>query len=69
MHLESITRKWGNSMGITIPKDFVESEDLKEGQHVIVDIRKITDLKGLRGLVRFKKSAQQIKDEMRIGWQ
>lgn len=66
--IEATTRKWGNSLGIAIPRDVVEQERLRENQRVVIDIRQAGDLKRLRGLVKFKKTAQQMKDEMRAGW-
>lgn len=63
-----ITRKWGNSLGITIPRNIIHQERLHENQKVLVEIKPLTDITALRGLVKFKKSAQQIKDEMRAGW-
>ena len=66
--VEAITRKWGNSLGITLPKELVDEEHLQENQRVIIEIKKAIDLRKLRGLVHFKKSAQKIKDEMREGW-
>ncbi len=66
--VETTTRKWGNSLGITIPREIVEEEKLEENQEIIVDIRKKTDIRRIRGLGKFKKSAQQLKDEMREGW-
>lgn len=35
----------------------------------MTELETIKVMKKLRGLVHFKKSAQQIKDEMREGWQ
>ncbi len=66
--VETITRKWGNSLGITLPKEFVDREHLEESQRVIIEVRKVADITKLRGLMHFTKSAQQIKDEMREGW-
>lgn len=66
--VEVITRKWGNSLGITIPKDVVEEEHLREDQKVVIEIKPVLDLRPLRGLIKFKKSAQEIKDEMRESW-
>ena len=66
--VETITRKWGNSLGITLPKEFVDREHLEESQRVIIEVRKVADITKLRGLVHFTTSAQQIKDEMRKGW-
>lgn len=67
--IETVTRKWGNSLGITLPRMIIEQEHLHENQKVIVEIHRVVDIKKLRGLVKFKKSAQQIKDEMRAGWE
>jgi antitoxin component of MazEF toxin-antitoxin module len=66
--IETITRKWGNSLGIALPKKLVDMERLQENQRVIVDIKRVADVKKLRGFIRFKKSAQKLKDEMRAGW-
>jgi len=66
--VEVQTRKWGNSLGIVIPPKIIEEEKLQENQKVIVEIKKVIDLKKLRGLIKFKKSGQEIKDEMRSGW-
>ena len=67
--IEVQTRKWGNSLGIAIPKKIIEEEKLYENQKVIIEIKKVVDLNKLRGLVSFKKSAQDMKDEMRYGWE
>jgi len=67
--IEVQTRKWGNSLGIAIPKKIIEEEFLHENQKVTIEIKRVVNLKKLRGLVSFKKSAQEIKDEMRSGWE
>lgn len=66
--IEAITRKWGNSLGITIPQEIVEEEHLHENQKIKVEIKPAKNLTSLRGLVKFSKSAQQLKEEMRAGW-
>lgn len=67
--IETITRKWGNSLGITIPQRVIHQIHLHENQKVIVDIKPVHDLSPLRGMLRSAKSAQQLKDEMRSGWE
>jgi len=69
MEIEATTRRWGNSIGITLPKDLLQKEKIQENQKVIIDIKKVADIRKLRGLVSFKRNAQQIKDEMREGWE
>ncbi len=66
--IEAITRKWGNSIGITLPKEFVEKENIHPDQKVLIHVTPITDLRSLRGLITKGKSSQQRKDEMRLGW-
>lgn len=67
--IEVQTRKWGNSLGIAIPKKIIEEESLHENQKVIIEIKRVVDIKKIKGLVSFKKSTQEIKDEMRSGWE
>lgn len=67
--IEATTRKWGNSLGITLPKDLVEEQNIQEDQKIIIDVKRVVDIKNLRGILQTKKSAQQLKDEMRTGWE
>jgi antitoxin component of MazEF toxin-antitoxin module len=71
--METICRpkKWGNSLGITIPKEIVEKERITVKDELVIDIRKAQDknaVKNLFGTLRFRQSAQELKDEMRKGW-
>lgn len=67
--IKTETRKWGNSLGIIIPKDIVEREHLKERDKIkfiiIKDSKKV--LKETFGIAKgkIKRSAQEIKDELR----
>lgn len=69
--METITKpkKWGNSVGITIPKKILEEEDISLKDDIIIDIKKKINIKRLKGLFKFKKSAQEIKEAMRAGWE
>jgi len=69
MEIEAETRKWGNSLGITIPKKVIDAEHLQPDQKVIIDIRRKVSLQRLKGILTTKKTAQQIKEEMRSGWE
>lgn len=61
-------RKWGNSMGVILPCDVVGEEKIKPDDKVIISIKKVPDINDLFGVVKRKKSGQQMKDEMRAGW-
>ncbi len=59
-------RRWGNSIGLVIPSDIVEKEDIRPGKEVEILITKKTNvLRETFGTMKFKKSAQQIKNELR----
>ena len=66
---EAVVRKWGNSLGVVLPKGMVEKKQLKEGDEVfITDVVKVTDLSDIFGKVKTGESGQQFKDEARKGW-
>jgi len=59
-------RRWGNSIGLVIPSDIVEKENIRPGKEVEILIPKKTNvLKETFGTMKFKKTAQQMKDELR----
>jgi len=63
---ETKTRKWGNSLGITIPKELLESEGIKEDEIVKVIVLKPNQvLRKSFGMLKKKVSAQKIKNELR----
>lgn len=61
-------RRWGNSMGVIIPKEIIASEKMKEGDEI--ELALLRDSTGLFNSLwgsgkGTKKSAQQIKDGLR----
>lgn len=61
------TRKWGNSIGIIIPKEVVKREKLKSGQEITILILKDSGiLKRTFGSMRnrIKEPTQRIMDEL-----
>ena len=40
MEIKAMTRKWGNSIGILIPKEAVKREDIKPNQEITLMINK-----------------------------
>ena len=61
-------RKWGNSIGLTLPADFVAGEKIKPNDKIILSVNKAEPINALFGMIKFKKSAQGLKDELREGW-
>lgn len=62
-------KKWGNSLGITLPVDIVRNTGVVENEIIEIEIRKKNEpLKKLFGTLSRKIPAQQLKDEIRAGW-
>ncbi len=61
-------KKIGNSLGIIIPKEEADREKIKEGDLVEVEVLRCINLEEMFGSVKFRKTAQELKDEMRREW-
>ena len=68
MATEVNVRKWGNSMGIVLPKELVEEKGIKEDDKVLIELAKKADLSKLFGSLKRKMSGQDFKDMVRKGW-
>ncbi|MFH1182221.1 MAG: AbrB/MazE/SpoVT family DNA-binding domain-containing protein [Candidatus Woesearchaeota archaeon] len=68
MAVQVVIKKWGNSMGVVIPRELVEQESLKENEKVLIEMVKEADLTGLFGALKRKMSGQEFKDMVRKGW-
>ena len=69
--VECVARKWGNSLGIVIPHEIVQEEQIVEDETIFVAIKKKHKAKEFFGLLagEWKKPTQEMKNEMRRGWQ
>ncbi len=69
MATEVTIKKWGNSMGVLLPKELVEKERLKENQKININIVKEVNLSDIFGMIKNRKmSGQKMKDLAREGW-
>jgi len=66
--IELRTRKIGNSMGVIFPKGFIEEEGIKMNEKIALTVTRTADFSKFFGMIKTKKSAQEIKDELRKGW-
>ncbi len=68
--VECTTKKWGGSIGIVIPEEIVKKERIKPDEKIRIVIRKTPLAKELwnLGLVRDKRSTDEIVQELRKGW-
>jgi len=68
--MKARVRKWGNSLGIVIPKEIAEAKGISQGDEVFAEIRRLSSVKDILGsLSGWKRPTQQIKDECRKGWE
>ncbi|MBI3050902.1 AbrB/MazE/SpoVT family DNA-binding domain-containing protein [Candidatus Woesearchaeota archaeon] len=66
---DAVVRKWGNSLGIVLPRDLIEGRNIKEGDVVFLpDVIKVSDFSDIFGKVKTGVSGQKFKDEARRGW-
>jgi antitoxin component of MazEF toxin-antitoxin module len=71
MELKTITRKWGSSLAIIIPKNVADIKKIRENEEITIEIKDSPTTGDLFGKFpgwKSKKSAQELKDEMRKGW-
>ena len=61
-------KKWGNSLGIILPRRIVSSEQIKEGSeiNIIVESKNKTKVKDLFGILKgkLKKDTDEIMEEI-----
>ncbi len=70
METEVKTRKWGSSIGVVLPKELVDEIGIKPNETIKINVKKNIKIKDVFGMFprTSKKTAQQIKDELRQGW-
>lgn len=69
MAREVVIKKWGNSMGVLLPKKLIEKENLKENDKVFIEIVKKADLSDIFGTIKNRKiTGQEFKNIVKEGW-
>ena len=69
MAIEVEIKKWGNSIGIILPKSLILEEGLKEKDRIVVNIVKKSDLSRTFGKEKRTMTGQEFKDTVREGWE
>ncbi len=70
MAIEVKVKRWGNSMGVILPKSLVEKGELKEDDNIMIEVVKVADLSDIFGSIKKRKlSGQKAKDLMKEGWE
>ena len=70
MEVKTIARKWGNSIAVILPKNIVETNKIRENDEITIEVKKRVLAGEMFGKFPRKsgKTAQELKDEMRRGW-
>ena len=69
MELKVKARRWGNSIAFILPKLIVDEKKIRENDEITVEIKKRPLARETFGILKnWKRSTQEIKDEMRRGW-
>ena len=61
-------KKWGNSLGVVLPKEMTEKKHIHENDVIEITVVKEADIKHLFGSVKRKMSGQEFKDIVRESW-
>lgn len=67
---KAIPKKWGNSVGITIPSEIIKVEniELNKGIDILVIGNRRKRLKRMFGTLRLKKPTQKVMEEIDEGY-
>ncbi len=71
MEIETLTRKWGNSIVVIIPAGIAEQKKIKENERVVVTVEKKIGIKvkDVFGMLKgWKRPTDEIISEARKGW-
>ena len=69
VEIETIARKWGDSIAVIIPKIIAEAEKIRPRTKVKIRVVREDDLSDLFGKLNTEKTPQQLKNEGREGWE
>ena len=70
MEIKAKARKWGSSIAVVLPKALVDEAGIKPNETVVIDVKKSIKVKDVFGMFpEWKRSAQEVKDEVRKGWE
>ena len=65
MEIKAKTKKWGNSIGVLIPKEVVEEEKIKPNQEItlMISTKPITRGRDIFGTLKFNESTEKLMRE------
>lgn len=68
MSIEVKVKRWGNSLGVILPQNYLEERGISLNDEIIVEAFKVADISKAFGSLKRKMSGQEFKDMVREGW-
>lgn len=72
MITQTKTKKWGNSIGIVIPREDAERMGIKIGEIIMIEVKKkenvLRELKGSMNFGNSKKILKDVRKDMESKW-
>ncbi len=70
MEIETIAKRWGSSIGVVLPKSVIDARKIRENDKIVIEIKTQPLMEGMFGKYprTSKRTAQELKDEARKGW-
>ncbi len=60
MEFKTKVKKWGNSLGIILPKKLARKQKMRLGQDIVIDIKTQNVLRETFGTFKFKRSVEEM---------
>ena len=61
-------KQWGNSISVILDSELVKKQKIHPKDKLILTVKKVDDIRLLRGTFPKKRSTQEIMDENKKGW-
>ena len=69
MEIKTKARKWGSSIAVILPKGLVDEAGIKPNETLVIDVKTGRKAKEFFGILKdWKRNTQEIKNEMKKGW-
>ena len=68
MVVKTKVRRWGNSFGVTIPKEVADKMHIHEDEVVFIEVKKTFSIKDAFGSHKFKRPTRELMKEIDEGW-
>ncbi len=68
MEIEVETKRIGGSLGIIIPHNVVEMENIKPKEKIVIELKRAHTVGDIFGKIKWTKTTEEMMKEVRKGW-